>query len=90
MTVLKFVSIVALSNHPLPLNVGSFEALFQGAVDRHRMIGEHLVTVKPGGEAAAGGDGQARQADPPGEFFLCDGVCFPDRGSFPHPGKASC
>jgi len=35
------------------------------------MVGEHLVAVKPGGEAAAGGDGQARQADPPGKFFLC-------------------
>ena len=41
----------------LSLNVGSFEALFQGAVDCHRMVGEHLVAVKPGGEAAAGGDG---------------------------------
>ena len=45
----------------LPLNVGSFETLFQGAVDRHRMVGEHLVAVKPGGEAAAGGDGGARR-----------------------------
>ena len=47
-------------------NIGIFDALFQGAVDRHRMVGEHLVAVKPGGEAAAGGDGQAGHADPPG------------------------
>jgi hypothetical protein len=46
------------------------------------MVGEHLVAVKPGGEAAAGGDGQARHADPPGKFFLCDGVCFRIAGVF--------
>ena len=46
------------------------------------MIGEHLVAVKPGGEAAAGGDGQARQADPSGQFFLCDGVGFRIAGVF--------
>ena len=73
-------SFIILSS--LPLNVGSFEALFQGAVDRHRMVGEHLVAVKPGGEAATGGDGQARQADPSGQFFLCDGVGFRIAGGF--------
>ena len=53
-------SFIMLSS--LPLNVGSFEALFQRAVDRHRMVGEDLVAVKPGGEAAAGGDGQDRKS----------------------------
>ena len=51
------------------------------------MVGEHLVAVKPGGEAAAGGDGQARHADPPGQFFLCDGVCFRIAGVFLILGK---
>ena len=46
------------------------------------MVGEHLIAVKPGSEAAAGGDGQARQADPPGQFFLCDGVGFRVTGIF--------
>ena len=46
------------------------------------MVGEHLVAVKPGGEAAAGGDGQARHADPTGQFFLCDGVGFRVTGIF--------
>ena len=66
----------------LPLNVGSFEALFQGAVDCHCMVGEHLVAVKPSGEAAAGGDGQAGHADSPGKFFLRNGVCFRITGIF--------
>ncbi|CAN4049706.1 Helix-turn-helix domain-containing protein, partial [Dysosmobacter welbionis] len=38
-------------------------------------------------EAAAGGDGQARHADPPGQFFLCDGVCFRIAGVFLILGK---
>src|SRR5699024_526696 len=82
------LSFIMLSS--LPLNVGSFEALFQGAVDCHRMVGEHLVAVKPGGEAAAGGDGKARHADSPGKFVLCDGVCFRIARIFLKIGRASC
>lgn len=62
------------------VGVGVFDALFQGAIDAHHMVGEHLVAVKTGDEAAAGGDSQIDHTDLPGELLFGDKGCLRSTG----------